>query len=170
MSLVAASCASTASSTPGDEARANAIQVRFTDFNSGQSMSIVNDLWLQAEGVTGEDFSARRTAFYSQATSKLSAGAKVARVETMQGLLEFMELENFSKFATHGTPQADKDLRQSIAITRNGETRHIRGQIGMSKVQAAAFRTTVRGFVDIYNRVPQFQTIQGAVDFKGPSN
>ncbi|MFT7678873.1 MAG: hypothetical protein ACI8QC_002870 [Planctomycetota bacterium] len=170
VSLFAASCASMSSDVPQGEAANNAIQVRFTDFKSGQNMSIVNDSWLQGQGIAGEDASARKMAFYSQITSKLSAGVKVAEIETMQGLLEFMEYTDFSEFATHGAPQADKDLRQSIALTRNGETRHIRGQVGMSKKQAESFRTTVRGFVDIYNRVPQFQSIKGAVDFKGPGN
>lgn len=170
VSLVATSCATIESSVPQDEATANAIRVRFTDFNSGQTMSIVNDQWLLSQGITGADFSARRTAFSSQATSKVSAGVKVGETATMQGLLEFMEYTNFSKFAAHGAPAIDKDLRQAVEITRNGETRHIRGQVGMGKKQGDAFRTSVRGFVDIYNRVPQFQSIQGAVDFKGPGN
>lgn len=170
VSLFAASCAAVGSGLPKDEAETHAIQVRFTDFKSGQVLSIVNDRWLVVQGITGENFSARRTAFYSQATSKLGAGVKVAKIATMQGLLEFMDLEDFSKFADHGAPQADTNLRQSIEIARNGQIRHIRGQIGLGKQRKDAFSAIRAGFVDIYNRVPQYQTVQGSLEFKGLGN
>ena len=128
--------------------------------------TLINDAWLLSESIPGETFEERRAAFYSQATTGASAGYKVAEDALVDGLLDFLNEYDFGTYAVSGAPGGGAS--QSIELIRGSSVSHIYGQKGMPIAQRQAFVDSVRGFVDIYNALPQYQAVKGGVEFSSP--
>lgn len=142
------------------------ILVRFTAYQTGHIMGIVNDAWLQAESYEGETPSERRTAFYSRKTAEAGAGIKVASDAEVAATLEVFEEYRFSSYSQQGSPPSD--LSQSIEVQRPGSHVYVYGKRGMDLDQGQAFRDTVTAFVAIFNALDQYQAVEGGVEFSQP--
>lgn len=163
LSLVCA-CGTTGGLTRGaNQSGDDAVELRFTDSISGQTLGIINDSWLKVNGYQGDTSGDRRTNFYSRKTVKAQAGFKVAEDEVMSGILEAFELSGYSDHARQGTPIGD--LRQSLVVSRAGATSYVFSDKGMPLDQHKAFIEIVKSFTAVYNHLPQFQAVEGNIGF-----
>lgn len=137
------------------------------DFRSNMRLSIVSDAWLRDNNVQGEDFVHRRAAFYAEKKSGDGLMVKVVNDAIANGIWEMLEKTDFADFAKKGQAPEDGEVKQTLVVTQANGPVHMALRLNMPKDASMALRTSVRGFMDVYNNIPQLQASGTRPEFRG---
>ncbi|MCP5021428.1 MAG: hypothetical protein GY930_06595 [bacterium] len=137
------------------------------DFRSDQRLSIVSDAWLRDHNVAGAGFIHRRANFYAEKRSGDGLMVKVVDDATANGIWEMLKATDFTDFAKAGMAPADGDIVQTLVVAKATGHVHMAARRGMPEGEGKAMRASVRGFMDLYNAIPQLQASEARPEFKG---
>jgi hypothetical protein len=140
--MLSSSCASTsASSSPAFDAAPTVVV--FTDYRSGTSLTLVNEVHTS------------RVDFYSSMRS--NASTKVATDEVVSALVEFFADQGFTRHAAPG--RARGRSTQSLELERAGQRIHMSLSAASGSDEARVFRTCRQGFIELYDQIYQLQSV-----------
>ncbi len=137
------------------------------DFRSDQRLSIVSDAWLRDNNVAGASFVHRRANFYAEKRSGDGLMVKIVNDATANGIWEMLKATDFTDFAKAGTAPVDGDVIQTLVVAKAAGLVHMAARRGMPEDEGKALRASVRGFMDLYNAIPQLQASELRPEFGG---
>ncbi len=137
------------------------------DFRSDQRLSIVSDAWLRDNNVAGANFVHRRANFYAEKRSGDGLMVKIVNDATANGIWEMLKATDFTDFAKAGTAPVDGDVIQTLVVAKAAGLVHMAARRGMPEDEGKALRASVRGFMDLYNAIPQLQASELRPEFRG---
>ncbi len=137
------------------------------DFRSDQRLSIVSDAWLRDNNIEGADFIHRRATFYAQKKTGNDLMVKVVDDATANGIWEMLKATDFTDFAKAGVAPAGGDIVQTLVVAKAAGPVHMVARRGMPRGEGKALRASVRGFMDLYNAIPQLQASEVRPEFRG---
>lgn len=131
--------------------------------------SLVSESMLIDLGIEGDTPAERTLNFNSQKRS--SASVKVCRDDVIAGLEQAFDLEDFGKFAIEGAANLDdRSTDGLIEVQVNGATRYMTNPDDPEILpeHKETFANLIKIFIEVYSQVPQYQAVNGAVEFKKP--
>ncbi|HPF13395.1 MAG TPA: hypothetical protein PLJ12_03940, partial [Planctomycetota bacterium] len=130
-------------------------------------MTLISDTWLRENGVPGEDYVARRAAFYSQKLSGDNLMVKIMNDDIAQGVWQLLSQSGFDRYGKPGAaPAAGGEMVQVIEVLRGGQYVHMGISKATPKAEGEAFKTCLFGFMDVYNNLLQLQTVDRMPAFR----
>lgn len=145
--LLATGCSSTGL------AKGSAAQVRFFEYRSAHTMTVVNESHTD------------RVQLYSEKRDE--ASTKVARDEVMEALIERVRKVGFANYAEEGpAPATSSQWSQGIEVKTDKGTHHMLVGPGVDRGAANAFRQSREAFLGIYNNIFGAQSVNVGQDEK----
>ena len=165
LGLLAASCASSAGASELDAPRS--VRLAYRDYRTSTHLVLVNDRYLIEQGIEGETFKQRRSAFYSQLRRNVLP--KVAEDEIVKGTVDFLFDQGFEQYATTGAAPAETSaMGASLEIRVDDSARFMSSYRGIGEQELRSFVECVKVFAAVHSNITQYQSVEGLLEFEQP--